>query len=558
MLFASFDFLIFVLPVLAAYWALASRTTARLCLLLCAGYFFYMAAARPPGGGLPTRWYFVGLLAFTTVVDYVLALQIDALPQGDRRRKPWLVLSLLSNLGLLAYFKYTEFGLAVLEDVLRVFGVDWAKPVMSIALPVGISFYTFLSLSYTIDVYRGQLRAERSFLRFASFVSFFPQLVAGPIVRATEMLPQFRSQLTLDADAVDYAAWRILKGLFKKVVFADFIAAYFTDVVFSSPADYSSAENLFALYAFTLQIYADFSGYSDIAIGVARLLGFKLPENFDRPYQSVHVGDFWRRWHMTLSTWLRDYLFFPLGGSRGSSFRTYFNLSLTMFLVGMWHGASWNFVVYSLLQAAAMVFNRFVRLNAGGPMRPLLLAASTLGVFGFVLASWPLSLGWGMSALLAIAVVVIALLISFIPEPGTRPWWTIIHVALTFHFTTLSRVFFRAEDLDKARTMTHQLLAFDGHGIRPGLFRMQGLAAWASETQSFVGKAAAAFAESGILWVLLLGLGYHWLPRRWFDVGAKRLLSGLPGPALGLLLACVSWLGLVLLSGPRANIYFSF
>src|SRR5690606_2240405 len=176
-------------------------------------------------------------------------------------------------------------------------------------------------------------------------------------------LPQFRAQLSVDAEAVDFAAWRIFKGLFKKVVFADFIAAYFTDIVFSSPSDYSSLEHLLALYAFTLQIYADFSGYSDIAIGVARLFGIKLPENFDRPYQSVHVGDFWRRWHMTLSTWLRDYLFFPLGGSRGSSARTYFNVWLTMFLVGMWHVASWNFVIYSNVHGAAMLYNRWNRLR---------------------------------------------------------------------------------------------------------------------------------------------------------------------------------------------------
>lgn len=558
MLFASFDFLLFVLPVLGAYWALASKSTARLWLLLVASYFFYMAAARPPGGGLPTKWYFAGLLALTTVVDYSLALKLDALPLGDRRRKWWLWVSLVTNLGLLGYFKYTNFCISAFEDILHTFRIEWAKPVLAITLPVGISFYTFQSLSYTIDVYRGQIRAERSLVRFAVYVAFFPQLVAGPIVRAVEFLPQFRRQLSLDSDAVDFAVWRIFKGLFKKLVFADFIAAYFTDIVFSSPADYTSLENLLALYAFTLQIYADFSGYSDIAIGVARLMGFHLPENFERPYQSSHVGDFWRSWHMTLSTWLRDYLFFPLGGSRGSALRTYFNLWLTMFLVGMWHGASWNFVVYSLLQAAAMVFNRFVRLNAGGPAKPLYGAAAALGVLGFLLASWPLALPFGTSALVALAVVVVAVAISFMPEAQSRPWWTVIHVALTFHFTTLSRVFFRAEDLEKARVMARQLLAFDTHGVRPGLFRMQGLATWAADAGGWFGGVAGAFAESGILWALLVGLGYHWLPQRWLDQGAHRVFRVLPGPVLGLLLAGVSWLGLALLSGPRANIYFSF
>src|SRR5690606_22640918 len=193
--------------------------------------------------------------------------------------------------------------------------------------------------------------------------------------------------------------------------------------------EYSSLENLLALYAFTLQIYADFSGYSDIAIGVARLLGFRLPENFDRPYQSTSVGEFWRRWHITLSTWLRDYLFFPLGGSRGTETRTYFNLGLTMFLVGMWHGASWNFVVYSLLQATAMVFNRFVRLHAGGPWRPLALCIAVLFGLGLVLGLWPLGLGLYSAVGFAAVVGGVALLICLIPEPSSHWGWTAVHVA---------------------------------------------------------------------------------------------------------------------------------
>src|SRR5690606_13208187 len=182
---------------------------------------------------------------------------------------------------------------------------------------------------------------EPSFRRFALFVVFFPQLVAGPIVRASELLPQLHRRPKLRPDEIEWGLFRIFKGLIKKVVLGDFIAVYFTDIVFDNPGDFTSLENLLALYAFTLQIYADFAGYSDIAIGTAKLLGFEIPENFDRPYQARDIGEFWRRWHMTLSTWLRDYLFFPLGGSKGSKARTYFNLWLTMFLVGMWHGASW-------------------------------------------------------------------------------------------------------------------------------------------------------------------------------------------------------------------------
>jgi alginate O-acetyltransferase complex protein AlgI len=558
MLFASFDFLLFFLPVLAAYWLLASRPKARLLLLLGASYFFYTAAARPPGGGLPTGWYYVGLLGLTTVIDFVLAQRIEAIPLGERRRKLWLTLSLICNLGLLAYFKYTNFGLSVVQEFANALGIAWVRPMLSIALPIGVSFYTFQSLSYTIDVYRGHLKAERNFLRFAVFVAFFPQLVAGPIVRAVEFLPQFHMQLSLDAEAVDFAAWRIMRGLFKKVVFADFIAAYFTDVVFSSPQDYSQVENLLALYAFTLQIYADFSGYSDIAIGAARLLGFHIPENFDRPYQATSVAEFWRRWHMTLSTWLRDYLFFPLGGSRGTAVRTYFNLGLTMFLVGMWHGASWNFVVYSLLQASAMVFNRFARLGFGGPVKPLFLAALVMAGLAFALAYVPLQLGFAMAIAFALVALSLSLLIAHLPEAETRPWWAFVHVALTFHFVSLSRLFFRSDDLEKARVMARQLVTFDAHGVRPGLFKMQGLWQWANELGGVLGGTVAAFASHGIFWALVVGFAYHFAPKHWVERPAARFVRLLPGPLLGVFVAGVAWLGLVLLSGPRANIYFSF
>lgn len=558
MLFASFDFLLFFLPVLAGYWSLSRYPRARLVWTLVASYFFYMAGARPVGGGLPTKWYFVGLLIISTLLDFVAGLQIERFTKVDWRRHAWLALSLAGNLGLLAYFKYTNFALEVMEDVAGAFGSTWARPVISVMLPVGISFYTFQSLSYTIDVWRGRLTAEHSLLRFAVYVAFFPQLVAGPIVRANEFLPQFSARLTLDADAVDFAVNRIVRGLFKKIVFADFIAAYFTDVVFSAPNEYSSLENLLALYAFTLQIYADFSGYSDIAIGVARLLGFRLPENFDRPYQSTSVGEFWRRWHITLSTWLRDYLFYPLGGSRGTEGRTYFNLGVTMFLVGMWHGASWNFVVYSLLQATAMVFNRFVRLHAGGPLRPISYCVAGVFLMGLVFGVWPLQLELAAALGVAVGAGVIALVVLAIPEPTRNHWWMVVHVALTFHFTTLSRIFFRADNLEQARAMAGQLVHWDGLGVREGLFRMQGLHEWAQTRTGLVADVAREFAAAGILWVLCAGLLYHWLPRAPLERALQVVFRRSPAPILGLLVAGVAWLGLSLLSGPRANIYFAF
>ena len=448
---------------------------------------------------------------------------------------------------------------------------DAVAPALAPILPIGISFYTFQSLSYTIDVWRQRLTPEPSFRKFALFVVFFPQLVAGPIVRANEFLPQLHRKPRVSASEIEWALFRIAKGLLKKVVLGDFIAVYFTDIVFDSPGDYTSLENLLALYAFTLQIYADFSGYSDIAIGVAKLMGFEMPENFDRPYQALDVGEFWRRWHMTLSTWLRDYLFFPLGGSKGSNARTYFNLWATMFLVGMWHGASWNFVVYSNLQGGAVLFNRWNRLRSRTLAAKLALwlliwplIALTVYAFGLLVLALPLERA---AVLAGIAACVFALIVTLPDAPrklgDTRRWLIPIHVLLTFHFATLTRVFFRADDLEHARTMIGKLLAFEPHGVREGLFRIQALHDWLRE--HFADASGTAwfelvdrFAEHGLLYLLVAGLLYHFTPRRWVDELLLARFRKLPGWALGLLFAAISLLLMHLLDGPRANIYFSF
>ncbi|HWO09321.1 MAG TPA: MBOAT family protein [Polyangiaceae bacterium] len=564
MLFASFDFVLFFLPVLLAYWALARYPVARWLLLLCSSYFFYCASARPPSGGWPTPWYFVGLIVASTVVDYLVALGISSTRQRFWRNA-CLGVSLVGNLGMLGYFKYSGFLLDVARDLSHALGLGGvALPTLRVALPIGISFYTFQSLSYTIDVWRGRIQAERSLLRFACYVAFFPQLVAGPIVRASEFMPQLRAPLRVDIEDVNVAVFRITKGLFKKVVLGDFVAANFTDLVFASPTQYSSLETLLALYAFTLQIYADFSGYSDMAIGVARLLGFKLPENFDRPYQSRDVGEFWRRWHMTLSTWLRDYVFFPLGGSRGSEKRTYFNLWLTMVLVGIWHGASWNFVIYGNLHAAALLYSRFNRMQAqrGEVMYGLMAVAASL-----FLAVCAVGLGLLLelpvdSALLMGAIIfAIAVINGILPVATDGPVWSLVHLFLTFQFTALSRVFFRADSLAEAGQMTVRLVQWDSLGVREGLFRMQGLHAWASDRAASLGDLAGpllAFSEWGVLIVIALGLGYHLLPARWSDGVGQRITRSLPAPAIGVALAGSMFLMSRLLDGPRANIYFSF
>lgn len=550
MLFVSFDFLLFIVPVLLISWGLAFAPVVRVLFLIAASYFFYMAG--PETDPLQPPWYFVGLLAVSTVLDYVCSRQIFREKQRFEAGSPqerasarqvrnfWLGLSLVGNLGLLGYFKYTNFFLSVFRDVAQALGADVAVPFLELTLPIGISFYTFQTLSYTIDVWRGRLTPEPSFRKFALFVVFFPQLVAGPIVRAHEFLPQLHRPPALSSGSMTRGMYRVIVGVAKKAILGDWIAAQFTDAIFNAPENYTSLEILLALYAFTLQLYADFSGYSDIAIGVALMLGFTLPENFERPYQSKNLGEFWRRWHMTLSTWLRDYVFFPLGGSRGSPGRVYFNLWLTMFLVGMWHGASWNFVLYSNLHALAMVFNRWNRLRERGPLTARTRAMWVTGMlllFAAVgaLCSQVLQLDAGPSLGMAGFAVVMFLVVARLPETGT--WWnTAVHVLLTFHFTVLSRVFFRADDLDTSRKMVAGLLRFDAHGIRPGLITPW---VWAA---------------------LIVGLGYHLLtPKGLVDRETFAVFRRLPGWAIGLLLALLALaVHLLLSSGPRANIYFQF
>ncbi len=331
MLFNSLDYIAFLALTLLGFWALrrfgperdaiepdpahpedgkrhvfAKHTGLRLAFLFLASCVFYMAWN-------PT---YIALILGSTVLDYVVGLAIAG-SERPWRRKAWLLVSLTGNLGLLGVFKYYNFFAGAVGDGLtRLFHVDLHLPVLNVLLPVGISFYTFQTLSYSIDIYRGRLKPTRDFLQFASYVTFFPQLVAGPIVRAAEFLPQIERPPWLTRKRVGEALFLIGLGLAKKIIFADFISVNLVDRVFDDPAAFTSAEVVLGLYGFTLQIYADFSGYTDVARGSGMLFGFDLPENFDRPYQARNVAEFWRRWHMTLSTWLRDYLYFPLGGSR--------------------------------------------------------------------------------------------------------------------------------------------------------------------------------------------------------------------------------------------------
>ncbi len=317
-----------------------------LVLFVVSTLFYHAWAAAMPG----LYRYLLFLLLGTIVLDYYLGIWIER-AKDQSTRKLLVIVSLCSNLGILFFFKYYDFFLI---DVLR---VD-ADP-LRLILPAGISFHTFQSLSYTIDVYRKELPATKSPIEFATFVLFFPQLVAGPIVRAQDLLPQLAKPPPLDLQKATDGLFRIVVGLFKKIAIADALALAIVDRVFDDPSHFSSIEVMCGVYAYALQIYLDFSAYSDIAIGSAQVLGFDLPKNFETPYRSANLQEFWRRWHISLSTWLRDYLYITLGGSRGAEWRTYFNLTATMLLGGLWHGASWAFIVWGALHGFGLAVTRY-------------------------------------------------------------------------------------------------------------------------------------------------------------------------------------------------------
>ena len=330
--------------VFIAYWLLQRWTTtatglrAQNLLLLGASYAFY--------GWWDVR--FLGLIALSTVVDYAAGLGIQR-AQGAGRRG-WLAASLLFNLGLLGYFKYANFFIDSWVRSWAALGVAMEPSTLEIILPVGISFYTFQTLSYSLDIYRNRLQPTRDFIAFAAFVSLFPQLVAGPIERASALLPQILGRREFRAERAASGARLALWGLFKKVVVADRLAAW-VDAYFAAPGELAGGDAALALVFFGLQLYLDFSAYSDIAIGIARLLGIELMTNFRRPYFARNFSDFWGRWHISLSSWFRDYVYIPLGGSRGGSWRTWRNVLVVFLLSGLWHGASWNFVIWGGLNA---------------------------------------------------------------------------------------------------------------------------------------------------------------------------------------------------------------
>ena len=407
MLFNSLDFAVFLPIVFLFYW-FATKKNLKLqnILLLVVSYFFYAC----------WDWRFLFLLIFSTVLDYVTGIKMSE-SKNPKSKKIWFWLSIIVNLGFLGIFKYYNFFVESFQFALEKIGLNINVWTLQIILPVGISFYTFHGLSYVIDIYKDRIKAERNFIDYSLFVSFFPLLVAGPIERATHLLPQIQKQRTFNfAQAVD-GLRQILWGLFKKIVIADQCAEY-ANMVFNHSSDYSGSTLVVGAIFFAFQIYGDFSGYSDIALGTARLFGIELLKNFSFPYFSRDIAEFWRRWHISLSTWFRDYLYIPLGGSKGGNWMRIRNTFIIFLVSGFWHGANWTFIVWGLLHAIYILPSIVFKTNRNN-----------------------------------LDIVAKGKLLPSVRE--------LFHMILTFVLAVFAWIFFRAEDLSHATDYIHRMIFSD-------------------------------------------------------------------------------------------------
>lgn len=412
LLFTQLYFWVFFGLVLLFYSILYKNNRWRNAYLFIVSLFFYYKS-----GG-----YFFLLLIISTLIDYSAGIFIASTNKKFKRRF-WLIISLIMNLGLLSYFKYAYFFTDIINrlfdthffvnNILAQYINSWfgtSFDVSTIILPVGISFYTFQTLSYTIDVYRGKLKPVKNIVDFGFYVTFFPQLVAGPIVRASEFIPQLFLKYQLTKAEFSHAMFLIINGLIKKMLISDYLSINFVDRVFDNPSAFSGVEILLAVYGYAIQIYCDFSGYTDIAIGVALILGFRLPINFNSPYKATNITDFWRRWHISLSTWLRDYLYISLGGNRKGRFRQNINLLLTMLLGGLWHGASLRFIIWGGIHGLLLMFHKSLK-----------------------------QMKWNIS---------------------TQHWWgRFACIFITFNSICFTWIFFRANDMKDVSIMFNQLFA---------------------------------------------------------------------------------------------------
>ncbi len=404
LLFNSGFFLFFFCVFLLGYQFLYKRKLTRVVYFtIFSLYFFYKACG-----------FYFGFILLSAVVDFNLSNWIySAKTKG--RKNAILIFSIVINLGLLFYFKYTDFFIEIINDL----KIGEVKP-LKLILPIGISFYTFENLSYTIDVYRGKFKPVSSFLDYCFFLSFFPKLVMGPIVRASDFIPQIRKDIHITQEDISKGMYLILGGLFKKVVISDYIYVNYVQYIFDDPARHSGIECLLGVYGYAMVIYCDFSGYSDMAIGMARWMGFTINDNFDSPYKSSSITEFWRRWHMSLSSWLKDYLYISLGGNRVGKFRQYLNLMITMILGGLWHGASFNFIVWGAMHGIALAFDK-VRLS-----------------------------------------------IKILNSPSKL--FKIVGVIVTFHFVCFCWIFFKASSFQDAQVILSQIFTnFNGSAWKPML-----------------------------------------------------------------------------------------
>lgn len=460
MLFNSVDFAVFLPLVFLLYWAGFHRKTAsRSAFLVVVSYLFYGW----------WDWRFLLLIALSSGLDFHIAQRIGA-SDNDRYRKVCLWLSIGFNIGVLAFFKYANFFIDSFISAFTLLGADLSPWSLQLILPVGISFYTFQTLSYTIDVYRNKIKVTSDWLSFFAYVSFFPQLVAGPIERAASLLPQFKTPKHFDPAIIRSGLHLMLWGFFKKLVVAD-NCGYWVDLIFADPASHSSMVLLLGIVLFAFQIYGDFSGYSDIAIGVGRLFGFQLRRNFAYPYFSRNVAEFWRRWHISLSTWFRDYLYIPLGGSRGGRGQQARNVLVIFLISGFWHGANWTFIIWGLIHALL-----FLPLIVGGRNRTYL---STIAQ-GRVL-------------------------------PGV---WEGFAMLYTFILVGLAWVFFRADSVTAAFTYFGHLFTFSHFGFRLGMvFPLLAIAVlllveWFSREEEivFLFLAKQAWVRWGAYWAVGLAI----------------------------------------------------
>jgi len=536
LIFTGLYFWVFFAFVLTGYSFIYKEKSVRNAYLFAISLFFYYK----------TSGFFVSILLVSTITDFIIGKRIYA-TKAVLSKKLWLALSIFINLFILVYFKYAYFFTDTFNNL---FGTDfipinhfalWTNTLFNsgfrvdkILLPVGVSFFTFQTISYSVDVFRGLVKPVRNILDFGFYVSFFPQLVAGPIVRAADFVPQLYKKYSLTKVQFGTALFMILKGLIKKLFLADYIATNFIDRIFSNPLGYTGFENLMALYGYSLQVYADFSGYTDIAIGLALLMGFRLPKNFNSPYKASSTGDFWKRWHISLSSWLKDYLYIPMGGNRSGSVFSYLSLFVIVFFISVLSGSMWvpvaiiaGMVTVYLIGKVLPVFREWVSTNIN-LMMTMLLGGLWHG------ASWNFVVWGGLNGL---GIVVFKLWNKVSPWSDKHKWYNrFIGILFTFNFITFTRIWFRSADFDIASQVLSQVTTNLSFGV--GLEVLE-----------------------GYKWVFLtMAIGYaiHWLPSAWKN-GYKNAFIRLPYYVQVAVAFVISFfLYQVLSSDMQPFIYFAF